>query len=79
MATLIDKVKVKAGRLIRVLNTLRKGNAKEDYISIWVEDPNGGNERCLLFTEKELEIAAKRAEKNPEDQTSKSFIRDLLD
>jgi len=52
MANLIDKVKVKAGRLIRVWNTEKRkfSNAKPTYISVWVEDADGTNERCLLLT-----------------------------
>ena len=79
MANLIDKVKVKAGRLIRVWNTLRKKNEKKGYVSVWVEDADGSNERCLLFTEKELERAEIRASKNLEDLTKKNFLTDLID
>lgn len=79
MANLIDEVRVKSGRLIRVWNTLRKKNEKKGYVSVWVEDADGTNERCLLFTEKELERAELRASKNLEDLTSKNFITDLID
>jgi hypothetical protein len=79
MASLIDKVKIKGGRLIKVWNTKRKGNSKPWYTSVWVEDADGSNERCLLFTVKEIERAAKRADKNREDLTNKSFLTDLLD
>ena len=79
MANLIDEVRVKSGRLIRVWNTLHKKNEKKGYVSVWVEDANGTNERCLLFTEKELERAELRASKNLEDLTSKNFITDLID
>jgi hypothetical protein len=81
MASLIDKVRVKAGRLIRVWNTKRAkfSNAKPWYISVWVEDANGKNERCLLFTEKELMKAEHRAIMNQEDLTHKKFLTDLLD
>ena len=81
MASLIDKVKVKSGRLIRVWNTEKKkfSNASPKYVSVWVEDANGKNERCLLFTEKEIERAELRSSKNSEDLTSKSFFTDLTD
>jgi hypothetical protein len=81
MASLIDKVKVKAGRLIRVWNTEKKkfSNAKPWYISLWVEDADGKNERCLLFTENEIRKAEERAAKNEEDLTSKSFFTDIID
>lgn len=78
---LIDKVRVKTGRLIRVWNTERKkfSNAKPWYISVWVEDADGKNERCLLFTEKEILKAEHRASKNKEDLTQKDWFTDLLD
>ena len=81
MASLIDKVKIKAGRLIKVWNTERKkfSNAKPWYISVWVEDADGKNERCLLFTENEIRKAEERAAKNEEDLTSKSFFTDIID
>jgi hypothetical protein len=81
MANLIDKVKIKAGRLIKVWNTEKKkfSNAKPWYVSIWVEDADGSNERCLLFTEKEIEAAEKRAAANQEDLTSKGFFTNIID
>ena len=79
MASLIDKVRIKGGRLIKVWNTKKKGNSKPWYTSVWVEDADGSNERCLLFTPKEIERAARRADKNKEDLTNKSFLTDLLD
>jgi len=81
MASLIDQVKVKAGRLIKVWNTEKKkfSNAKPWYISIWVEDADGKNERCLLFTEAEIKAAEKRAAANQEDLTSKGFFTNIID
>jgi hypothetical protein len=81
MANLIDQVKVKAGRLIKVWNTEKKkfSNAKPWYISVWVEDADGSNERCLLFTEKEIQRAELRASKNIEDLTDKNFFTNLVD
>lgn len=79
MANLIDKVKVKPGRLIRVYNTEKKKNENEGYVSVWVEDEDGKNERCLLFTEKEIERAEKRSIRNSEDLTKKNIVTDLLD
>ena len=79
MANLIDKVRVKAGRLVRVWNNLRKKNENKGYVSVWVEDADGKNERCLLFTEKEILRAEVRASKNAEDLTSKSLLTDLID
>ena len=79
MANVIDQVRVKAGRLIRIWNTLRKKNEKRGYVAVWVEDANGTNERCLLFTERELLKAEIRASKNAEDLTTKGFLTDLID
>jgi hypothetical protein len=79
MANLIDEVRVKAGRLIRVWNTLKKKNENKGYVSVWVEDADGKNERCLLFTEKEIAKAELRASKNVEDLTKKGCITDFID
>lgn len=70
---------VKRGRLIDVQNQKRKFGSSLGYIAVWVEDSDGSNERCLLFTEKEIKRAEKRAKDNPEDLTKKSWFRDLLD
>ncbi len=77
--TLRKKYSVKAGRLIKIFNRNRQGNENVFYTAVWVEDTDGTNERCLLFTEKELERAEKRSLKNPEDWVKKSFFTDLLD
>lgn len=81
MKNLIDKVKVKSGRLIKVWNTNQKkfSNANPLYISVWVEDANGKNERCLLFTEHQIKVAEERGKNNMEDLTNKDFFTDLLD
>ncbi len=79
MAKVLDQVKVKQGRLIRVENTDRTFGSADVYIAVQVEDADGSNERCLLFTEEELEAAQERADNNKEDLTTKSFLTDLLD
>jgi hypothetical protein len=81
MTTKIDDARVAAGRLIHVKNTKKPkfSNAKNEYLAVFVEDSGGGNERCLLFTERELKIAEHRASRNPEDLTKKSLLQDLLD
>ena len=81
MTEKIDDARVVAGRLVHVKNTkkVKFSNAKDVYAAIWVEDANSKNERCLLFTERELKIAEERAKKNPEDLTKKSFITNILD
>ena len=71
--------KVKAGRIILVENKNQHFAAKDQYLSIWVEDADGSNERCLLFTERELNIAEERAKKNSEDIPEKGVITDFFD
>lgn len=80
MATKIDKGMVVGGRMIRVKNTNKKkfSNAKDEYLAVWMEDSTGHNEECLLFTEKEIAAARKRALRNPEDCTKMNVIADLL-
>ena len=72
-------MKVRAGRLIRVENKIKKAAANREYFALWVEDEDGDNERCILLTDKELERAEYRASKNPEDLPDKSFFADLID
>lgn len=79
MAKVLDQVKVKQGRLIRVENTERTFGSADVYIAVQVENADGSDERCLLFTEKEIQAAQERADKNKEDLTNRSFITDLLD
>ena len=127
-----ESLSIKLGQFIKIENKERKNLESDSYIAIQVEDVNGSNERCLLFTENELSNAKnidssnwlaselkagrlypltigtqkfymikifdlnktekivkitqgllnkaeKRSEKNPEDLTKKSFIRDLFD
>jgi hypothetical protein len=79
MANVLDQARIKKGRLIRVENTERTFGSADVYVAVQVENADGSNERCLLFTEKELEAAQERADKNKEDLTNRSFITDLLD
>jgi len=78
MTTKIDDKRVTSGRLIKVLNENKHRLANEQYFSVWVEDADGSNERCILFTENEIKIAEERAAKNPEDLTSKGFFANLF-
>lgn len=55
MADIIEKnLKVELGQLIRVNNLEKKANENDIYVALQVEDEDGGNERCLLFTEIEV-------------------------
>jgi hypothetical protein len=75
----LEKARVVAGRIIPVYNKKRKSAANKSYYSVWVEDADGKNERCILLTEYQIKTAEERARKNPEDCTQKGFITDLLD
>jgi hypothetical protein len=44
-----------------------------------VEDANGRNERCLLFTPAQLRVAEERARKNREDLPKKDRLFDVID
>jgi hypothetical protein len=81
MSEKIDDVRVIPGRLIKVKNTNKPkfSNEKNEYLAVYVEDADGDNERCLLFTERELLLAENRALKNPEDWLHKSFLQNLID
>ena len=54
MAEKIDDFKTVMGQMIMVKNQNKVATANEKYIAIHVEDEDGENERCLLFTEVEL-------------------------
>lgn len=56
MAEMIDNVEVKLGRAIRVKNLDPQHGEAEVYVALQVENLNGKNERCVLFTEYELEL-----------------------
>ena len=51
-------------------------NAKYNFIRVQLED---GKEIKLLFTDKEIERAKLRADKNPEDLPTVSKLRNLFD
>jgi hypothetical protein len=78
---MIKKTTVKAGRLIEVENTNvpKLSNASKRYFSLWVEDADGGNERCWFLTAKDVEMLEKRSLKNKEDWTKKGIITNILD
>lgn len=69
------------GRLLRVKNTKTKSftHESDSYIAIWVADWDGGNKRCILFTDREIARADERAQRNAEDLTKRSLISKLLD
>jgi hypothetical protein len=71
--------RVTKGRMIEVDNTERSFGSATSYIAIQVENAEGKEEQCLLFTQAEIEVAKTRAAKNPGDLTKKGFFTDLLD
>ena len=77
MAKLVKTARVKLGRLVKVWNTQRKKfcNSKIKYFALWVEDCDGQNDRCLLFTQHELDKAEYRASRNPEDLPKKTWFK----
>lgn len=56
MTQLLDNVDVKLGRAIRVKNLNPRNREAEVYIALQVEDVDSSNERCVLFTEHELDL-----------------------
>jgi hypothetical protein len=67
------------GNVIRVENTDKKfGSEADEYLAVWVQNTRG-TEVPLLFTERELMVAKRRADKNPEDIPAKGFLTDLFD
>ena len=45
---------IKLGQLIKVENKNKKKLENKSYIALQVEDLDGSNERCILFTENEI-------------------------
>lgn len=50
---------VKLGQLIKIENKEKKSTENEFYIALQVEDYDGKNERCILFTENEVKNATR--------------------
>lgn len=68
----------KNGKILLVENKDKKFGAADQYFAVWVENSKG-KEFPLLFTEREINIAIDRANKNPEDVPVKGFFTDLFD
>lgn len=66
------------GDLISVDNLKKKPAAASKYNHIRVQFPDG-SERHLLFTDREINIALDRAEKNPEDLPNIGWLRNIMD
>ena len=75
----MSKLKAKRiGDLQRVFNKNPHWAACEKYNHIRVQLPDG-QELSLLLTDKEVQRARERANKNPEDLPTVSWFRDILD
>ena len=73
---LVDNLPVKLGQLIPVYNMDRRTKSEFDhYIALHIEDIDGSNERCVLFTS--LEHTDMESVKLPEDIT-KNMIQGRL-
>lgn len=66
------------GDIQDVINSNPHHKAAAKYNHIRIQFPNG-DEKSLLFTDKEIENALHRASKNPEDLPKVSWLRDLID
>jgi hypothetical protein len=73
-----NKKAKRLGDLQTVENTDPHPAANLKYNHIRVQFPSG-EERSLLFTDKEIHRALDRADKNPEDLPKVNCLRDLLD
>ena len=71
------KMKPKLGKLYHVQNNNPKFGANRSYRFVRVRD-NWGVEMKLLFTEKQISDAEKRAAKNPEDVVRKVPFREWI-
>jgi len=65
------------GDVTKVKNAEAKFGAALKYNHIRVQFPSG-DEKHLLFTDWQIKLGLKRAEKNPEDLPKVSWIRDII-
>ena len=65
------------GDVTKVKNIDKKFAAAEKYNHVRVQFPSG-DEKHLLFTDWQIKLGLKRAEKNPEDLPKVSWIRDII-
>lgn len=66
------------GDVITVENEDRKFGSALQYVYLRVQLEDG-TEKPLLFTAHEMDEASARAEANPEDLPTVSWLRDLID
>tara|TARA_R110002020_G_scaffold90534_4_gene220447 strand:- start:2309 stop:2557 length:249 start_codon:yes stop_codon:yes gene_type:complete len=74
----LDESEVRNGNILRVYNKNRKTNAKKYYWFSYIQLPSG-EELPIMLTEREFQIAKRRARKNTEDCPDKDWLVDLFD
>ena len=79
MAEKLTSASVKLGRLIAVTNQHRRQGTNDVPVlnALWIEDSDGGNERCIMLSPRMLKAAEYLAQKNPEDIPSRSLLSRL--
>ena len=70
--------RMRMGKLVRVPNKAKKFGANESYLLTKLQRPRGA-EFYALFTDHQIEVALRRARKNPEDVIHTAKLVDLLD
>jgi len=70
-------MKNRLGDIQIVKNKKPKPNAKKHYCFVRVQA--GKREVNLLFTQREIKMALRRAERNPEDLPKIGWLQDLFD
>ena len=67
---------MKRGTMIRAVNLDKKSSANFWYMKVLVK--TGNKFETLIFTEKEVDRARERTEKNPEDEIVPNWIDKVL-
>lgn len=75
----LEDVSIKHGRFIHVYNTKKKHWKEPDYYNAVLVENTDGETITLLITDGEIVRFEHRADRNPEDIPSKSFLTDLFD
>ena len=68
----------KLGRLMPVANTKRRFGSARVYMLTRLQGGRGKREFFAMFTPHEINVAVKRAARNPEDLRKTSWLRRLI-